>query len=439
VAVYPYKISDSQELAEAVIRIGADPRSIPFFDTKKKIIPIFISDIDCRAANALKQEMLSRDGDVIVHRNCIDCGIENANIILLGTEKQYHLLITKLDFMPYWGLNVVKEDLERIVKSIRRERWSLSLPDGESLELGKKTIVMGILNLTNDSFYTPSRTGSEKIFLERTAKMLEQGATILDVGAESTRPGAKKVSAEEERAKIIPAVKTLKQHFPHAIISIDTYKAQIAKEAAIEGAHIINDISGMTFDPEMAETIAGTGTAVIINHIQGTPTNMQEIPQYGDIMGEITDWFGERLDSAAESGISPDKIILDPGIGFGKTLEHNLTIFKNLYSLKGLGFPLLIGHSRKSFIDKLHNHPDPKDRLIETLAVSALCAMENIQIIRVHDVRENVEIIDTIEAVKEAGHVRNSGNISGKQPRGPARKVERSSEDNEKVRDRDNR
>ena len=401
-AAYPYKISDSRELAEAVFKIGADPRSIPFFDTKKEIIPIFISDVDFRAANVIKQEMLSRGGDSVIHKNCIDCGVEKTNIILLGTEKQYCLLISKLGLMPYWGLDTIKKDLENIIKSLRKDKWKVALPGGESLDLGGKTIVMGILNLTKDSFYSPSRVDSEKSFLEKAASMLEQGAAILDIGAESTRPGAEKISMGNEKNKIIPAVKALCKHFPHAIISIDTYKAEVAREAASEGAHIINDISGMTFDPEMTETVAKTQTAVVINHIQGTPENMQKDPRYENITGEITEWFRKRLDSVIKAGIPSEKIILDPGIGFGKKIGDNIAILKNLYSLKGLGLPILIGHSRKTFIGELQHQPDPKDRLIGTLAISALCAMENVQIIRVHDVEENVRIVNTIAAVKEA-------------------------------------
>lgn len=401
-AVYLYKISTPQELAQTVMKIGADPRSIPFFNSKKEIISLFISDVDTRAANALKQEMLARGGDVIVHKNAIDRQIERADLILLGTKKQYDLLSSKLELMPYWDLDKVKIQLDGFLSSFSRQKWHVPLPGDKSLELGTDTIIMGILNLTSDSFYAESRIKTEEKLKERAMKMVEQGASILDIGAESTRPGAEKVPLEEEMKRVIPAVKLLRKCLPDTIISVDTYKSEVARNAALEGAHIINDISGMTYDNKMAKEIANSGTSVIINHVKGTPSDMQDNPAYEDILGELTDYFRERIDFSIRSGIATEKIIIDPGIGFGKRISDNLLILKHISSFKSLGYPLLIGHSRKSFLGKLNKRNDPRDRLEETLAISALCALENVQIIRVHDIEQNMRVINTINAVKEA-------------------------------------
>jgi dihydropteroate synthase len=400
--MYLYRVSDPRELASTILRIGADPGSIPFFNAKSGIIFIFVSNVDTRAANALKQEMLSRGGDVIVHRNSIDRQIDITDIVIMGTRKQFDLLISKLEYMPYWGLDDVRKDLEKVISSCFRNKWSLALPGGTSLELGKRTLIMGILNLTTDSFYEKSRIGSGKHLLDSAQKMVEEGAHILDVGAESTRPGAENLPLEVERERVIPAVRSLIKAFPDTIISVDTYKSEIAKEAASEGAHIINDISGMTYDPLMAGVIAASGAAVVINHVRGTPADMQNSPFYEDILGEITDHLRKRIENAERAGISRHKMVIDPGIGFGKTMDHNFLILKNLPTFRTLGLPILIGHSRKSFLGSIPGGGGPEERLEGTLAVSALCAWEDIQIIRVHDVRENRRIIDTIQRVKEA-------------------------------------
>ena len=399
---YLYKITTPQELAQAVMRVGADPRSIPFFNSKREILSLFISDVDTRAANVLKQEMLSRDGDVIVHKNSIDRQIDKTDIILLGTKKQYGLLSSKLEQMPYWGLETIKAQLDEFLTSFFIGKWTIPLPGHKHLALGNATIIMGIMNLTEDSFYPASRIDSDTELRNRAIGMVKNGAVILDIGAESTRPGAEKVSLDQEMGKIIPAIRVLRESLPDTILSVDTYKSEVAREAVLEGAHIINDISGMTYDSAMAEVIANSGAGVIINHVKGTPSDMQDNPVYEDILGELTDHFRERIDFSLRSGIAPNSIILDPGIGFGKRMSDNLLILKHLTALKGLGFPIMIGHSRKSFLGTINQQPDPENRLEGTLAISALCAFQDVQIIRVHDIEKNMKVINTINAVKEA-------------------------------------
>lgn len=399
---YLYKITTPQELAQAVMRVGADPRSIPFFNSKREILSLFISDVDTRAANVLKQEMLSRDGDVIVHKNSIDRQIDKTDIILLGTKKQYGLLSSKLEQMPYWGLETIKAQLDEFLTSFFIGKWTIPLPGHKHLALGNATIIMGIMNLTEDSFYPASRIDSDTELRNRAIGMVKNGAVILDIGAESTRPGAEKVSLDQEMGKIIPAIRVLRESLPDTILSVDTYKSEVAREAVLEGAHIINDISGMTYDSAMAEVIANSGAGVIINHVKGTPSDMQDNPVYEDILGELTDHFRERIDFSLRSGIAPNSIILDPGIGFGKRMSDNLLILKHLTALKGLGFPIMIGHSRKSFLGTINQQPDPENRLEGTLAISALCAFQDVQIIRVHDIEKNMRVINTINAVKEA-------------------------------------
>ncbi|HCI29644.1 MAG TPA: dihydropteroate synthase [Fervidobacterium sp.] len=262
------------------------------------------------------------------------------------------------------------------------------------------TNVMGIINITPDSFYPGSRV-NEKQLLSRTEKMIREGVEIVDLGGESTKPGADVVPFEEEVKRVIPAVKTIRAHFD-VPISVDTYKSELAKIALEEGANIINDISALRMDEHMASVVAHYGCPVILMHMKGTPKTMQQSPQYDDVINEIIDFFRGRIEFATNKGIRQENIVLDPGIGFGKTLEHNLTILKRIDEFKSLRFPLLVGASRKSMIGMILDLP-AEERLNGTLAITAYCAMHDIDIVRVHDVKENVEIIRIIEAIKNVG------------------------------------
>jgi len=215
------------------------------------------------------------------------------------------------------------------------------------IDLTKKVALIGILNLTPDSFYDGGKYQTEKEILGRAEQMIREGADIIDIGGESTRPGAGKISWEEEIKRTIPYIKKITKLFK-VPISIDTYKARVAKEAIDAGAEMVNDISGLRFDPYMAEIVSSNKAFLVTMHIQGTPRDMQDNPQYEALMDEIISYLKEGLEIAANAGINLEKVIVDPGIGFGKTVEHNLFILKNLKRLRVLGRPILIGVSRKS-------------------------------------------------------------------------------------------
>jgi dihydropteroate synthase len=280
---------------------------------------------------------------------------------------------------------------------------TLMLPENRKLNLGERPLIMGILNLTFDSFYPQSRIGDDReTLLKRAEKMIEDGADILDIGAESTRPGAEPLSLEEEMKRLIPGVESLRKNFPEAVISVDTYKAVVAKAAVEAGADIINDISGLSFDSNMADTIARLGVPVIIMHIKGTPKDMQKDPRYDDVIGEIKEFFEDKMALAAKSGIKREQIVLDPGLGFGKRNEDNLCILKNIREFRSLGRPILIGHSRKGTISKVLGCKGPEEALYGTLAISAYCALNYIEILRVHDVLENKQVVTMISAIQRA-------------------------------------
>jgi len=257
--------------------------------------------------------------------------------------------------------------------------------------------VMGILNLTPDSFSDGGKYLDEKKAVLRAVEMAEEGADIIDIGGESTRPGAKKVTAGEEIKRVIPVLEKIvkKTGLP---VSVDTYKYEVAKAALDEGASIINDISGLKFSPKIAELTAKAGAGLILMHIKGTPSDMQKDPKYADVVKEIKNYLKESTAVALEAGNKKESIVLDPGIGFGKTLEHNLIILKNIHEFVKLGYPVMLGVSRKSFIGKILN-TESTGRLEGSLAAAVLSVKEGVSIVRVHDVKETVRALRVTEAV----------------------------------------
>ena len=258
-----------------------------------------------------------------------------------------------------------------------------------------KPIIMGILNLTTDSFYDGGKLGSEKKILLHVEKMISEGASIIDIGAISTRPGAEEIPEEQEFEKLLKVQKSINKHFPDAILSVDTFRSQIAKTIIENGAHIINDISGGTYDKKMFEVIAKYHVPYILMHIQGTPKSMQQNPQYDDVVNEIKLFFEQQLAKLAQLGVT-NNIILDPGFGFGKTLEHNYKLLHHLNSFKELGHPILAGISRKSMINKILNIK-PQSALNGTTILNTIALMNGANILRVHDVKEASEAIKIVE------------------------------------------
>ena len=261
---------------------------------------------------------------------------------------------------------------------------------------------MGILNLTPDSFSDGGYYTDVEAAIKRAHEMVEEGVDIIDVGAESTRPGAKYIEEEEELRRLLPVVERLVKEV-EVPISIDTYKAKVAEECLKLGAHIINDIKGLKDDPKMAKVVADYGVPVVIMHIKGTPKTMQDNPYYKDLIGEISKSLGESIEIALKVGISKENIILDPGIGFGKTFDGNLEIIDKLGELKKLEYPILVGASRKGFIGEILGTP-PLERVEGNLAVAVLSAYNGASIIRVHEVKETVQALKIVKAIKELSY-----------------------------------
>ena len=272
----------------------------------------------------------------------------------------------------------------------------------KSFEWGKRTYLMGVLNVTPDSFSDGGDYYTIESALAQAENMVKSGVDIIDIGGQSTRPGAAEISLEEEIDRVIPVLQILRQKaeiFGSVPISVDTTRAQVAKAAVEAGADIINDISGATFDSEMLSTVANLKVPIILMHIRGTPQTMQKLTDYRDLIGEIREFLESRIAAAVAAGIDKSHIILDPGIGFAKNYSQNLEILQQLVKFRGLGCPILVGVSRKSFIGHILNQPLAKQRIWGTAAACTGAIANSADILRVHDVREMYDVCLVADAI----------------------------------------
>jgi dihydropteroate synthase len=375
-------ITDSIQARNQLNLVGADPRGVEYMIPKSVFRTLKLKDISCKAANLIKQEMLSKGGEAAVSRSTIN-GEGRTDVLLSGTLKQYRLLVEKLKEQPL-GLKTVAADIEAMLAAMEPGPRKVRLAQGKELELGSRTIVMGILNTTPDSFSDGGKYIKPQAALERAYQMIADGADIIDIGGASSRPGAKIAGADEEIRRIMPVVEKLAGR--DILISIDTFRAEVARTALAAGVHLINDIGRLHMDNGMAEVLAQYQSAVVLMHNrmhlnQGTP--------YQDLMADIIIELEQSVEEAKVAGITAEQIIIDPGLGFGKNLPENLNIIKNLRSLQSIGLPILIGASRKSFIGQALGL-EVEERMEASLAVLVMAIMNGAQIVRVHDVKESV-------------------------------------------------
>jgi dihydropteroate synthase len=268
-----------------------------------------------------------------------------------------------------------------------------------SLTFGPDPVLMGVLNVTPDSFSDGGEFFGVEPAVLHAEKMFDEGAQVIDVGGESTRPGSDPVSPEEELRRVLPVIQGILSACPDSIVSIDTYRFSIAEAALDAGARAVNDVTALG-DPRMAGLMAERGCPIILMHMLGEPKSMQQDPRYEDVVREVRGFLAERVERAIRAGVEPENIILDPGIGFGKTMEHNLKLLKRLDSLVELGFPVLVGVSRKSFLGKITGSEDPKSRLFGTMAANVLAYERGASLFRVHDVRANKKALAVAAAIR---------------------------------------
>lgn len=381
-------IPDLATALEEIRKIGADELGQKIMASKAVFRAVKVRDLTPVQANVLKQEMLARGGEAVVARGTITYTVERTDVLLLGTLKQFRQLIAKLKQQPF-GLPRLAEKLAQVLENAEGFRPFRLNCRGRELRLGERTLIMGILNVTPDSFSDGGKYNTVEAARARTLEMVEEGADIIDLGGESTRPGHTPVEAEEELRRVIPVLEAILPEVP-VPISIDTSKAVVAEEALRRGAHLINDQRALA-DPNMAAVVARYEAPVVLMHNPSTP-------QYRDLMGDIVDHLAERVEYAVASGIPREHIILDPGIGFGKTPEQNLEVVRRLDELKSLGLPILVGPSRKSFIGYVLNLP-VEERLEGTAAAVAVSIVKGADIVRVHDVKQMVRVARMTDAL----------------------------------------
>ena len=391
-------ITNANEAIHQIKEVGGDPTGVKLMEGKTLHFNLKVEGIDPRTANLLKQEMLSLGGDVAVDGRGLDCSIKQTDALLMGTQKHFEKLILKLEQSP--DLGTVGQSIKEAIKNISRTHYSIRCRK-QKLNLGKRTLLMGVLNVTPDSFSDGGVFFDKKKAISHGLGMVEDGVDIIDIGGESTRPGSKSVELEEELRRVIPVIESLEKEVD-VPISIDTYKSAVAQRAVEAGAQIINDISGLHFDPSLARVAAREDTPLVLMHIRGTPETMQKDVHYGSLFSEIIRYLKDSIQMAENAGLDPGQIIIDPGIGFGKTVEDNLLILKHLYEFRILGKPILLGTSRKSFIGKILN-TEVENRLEGTLSSIAIGVLNGAHIIRSHDVLQAKKAIAVADAVRLAG------------------------------------
>jgi dihydropteroate synthase len=392
-------IEDKETLkAEMLAQVEPTKTGAVKVSNKGTCYNILLRNVKPVVANVIKQEMLSIGADAIVPKGALDLSVQNCNVILTGNMKHFKLLQQKLKSQPF-SLKFLGKEILSLIENYNCKNYRLNLKGREFHLKNGKTYIMGILNVTPDSFSDGGKFYSIDSALKQVEKMLEQGADFIDVGGESTRPGAEAVSVDEELKRVIPVIEEVTKRFEDVIISIDTYKAKVAKQAIDAGALIVNDISGLKFDSQMASVVSSCNVPVILMHIKGTPKNMQKNPVYNNLLNEIFDFFQDSLKILENADGDISNVIIDPGIGFGKTFEHNIEILKRLKEFSSLGLPILIGASRKSFLGTILNTQNPEERILGSLSVAAISALRGAKILRVHDVKETYEVLQVADAL----------------------------------------
>ncbi|MCE5322807.1 dihydropteroate synthase [bacterium] len=396
--------ANDAEINREIMLVGAEEAGIRHMLPKAQHFLVKLENVRLPIAHILKEAFLSAGGDAAINKDVIVAKVANSDMILMGTRKQFHYVLRSLLEQGFGSKEIAAE----IESAIRHFDTTPIVPtsafaiDSKLVEMfskiGSKTLVMGILNLTPDSFSDGGRFSDVESAVDAAVKMVEDGADIIDVGGESTRPGSDAITADEEIVRVVPVINKIAARV-NVPISIDTYKAEVAEAALDAGAHIVNDISAATFDPDMPALLAKKQCPVIIMHIKGSPKNMQIDPQYDDLLGEVHGFLRDRMSALVEAGVDESMIIVDPGIGFGKTVDHNLELMRRLREFTSIGRPILVGTSRKNTIGKVLGDLPVNERLEGTAATVAISIANGADIVRVHDVKEMARVARMSDAI----------------------------------------
>lgn len=382
-------IENMSTAKEEIRKIGVDAVSIPWLSNKALFIAMKIENVSTFAANIIKQEMLGKGGDVAVSRGVANFSTQSSDILIMGTYSQYNRLIYKLEMQP-GVLKEIAEEIKRVLSGLELGKPEYFECGKHKLPIGEKTYIMGILNVTPDSFSDGGKYNTIESAVKRAREMIENGADIIDVGGESTRPGHQPVDATEEINRVVPVIEVLSKEF-NVPISVDTYKAVVADKALKAGAHIVNDVWGLQRDAAMAEVVAKYGAGVVMMH-------NSDNCEYNDLMGDIIKFLRKSIELAEKTGIRKENMVIDPGIGFGKNLDQNLEVMRRLKELSTLNLPVLLGTSRKSMIGNVLDLP-VDERLEGTAATVTLGIANGADFVRVHDVKEMARVARMTDAM----------------------------------------
>jgi len=381
-------------------RTGATEPGLARMMTKAEALALAMEHLSRRQANLLKQEMLAAGGDAAVHHGVCTEAVDETRVVLVGTRRQFTALEARLAEEPL-DLPAVGEVIRRALEAYGRRRFEIPMGP-HRLAIGPKPALMGIVNSTPDSFSRDGLAGDPEAAVALGLRMAEAGADLLDIGGESTRPGSDPVSEDEERRRVLPVVEALARRV-RTPISIDTRRARVAREALAAGACVVNDVTALGGDPAMAATVAESGAGLVLVHMQGEPKTMQDRPIYDNLMADICRFLRQSMALATEAGVPEERILVDPGIGFGKTLADNLQVLARLGQLRTLGRPILVGPSRKRFIGDVTGVRTPAERTYGTAAACALAVAAGALVLRVHDVPEMRQALAVAGAMAEAG------------------------------------
>lgn len=379
-------------LAEAERELAAihvDPFNIRNMAPKMVHQLLLLEGLNTSEGNLLKQEMLSLGGDAALS-GCTPGADSPGTVILMGTEKQLRRVCARLTEHPF-GHPSLAADIKRLldIDANPPYRWDIGK---RSLDLAARACIMGVLNVTPDSFSDGNSFFTTEKAVERAFEMEEEGADIIDIGGESTRPFARPVDEAEELKRVIPVIENLAGRLKIPI-SIDTYKSAVAEKALAAGAEIVNDISALLFDERMAEVVAAAGAGLVLMHTRARPSVMQKETEYGSIISEIFAVLKQSVAMAEAAAVSRERIVIDPGIGFGKNVTGNMEILRRLAEFKAIGCPILVGTSRKSFIGQILKR-ETGERVFGTAATMAIALANGASIFRVHDVKEMRDVLD---------------------------------------------
>ncbi|MGI5939456.1 MAG: dihydropteroate synthase [Thermoleophilia bacterium] len=386
-------LRDIDQVRATLTRMRVSSDGVDIMSSKALFRLVRVTGLDPRAANILKQEMLSKGGEAAISREVYAMEGGKADCLIMGTLTQFEHLLSILERQPF-GLPSLAADIKAALL-----HYDTPVPQGPAgLSLDGAPLLMGALNVTPDSFSDGDSYLGVEAAVAAALTMAGEGADLVDVGGESTRPGADSVSVEEESRRVLPVVKELAPILPGRI-SVNTYKASVAAQALAVGAYLINDISALRADPEMVAVVRDAQCPVVLMHMQGDLQTMHESPPHGDVVENVYRFFVERLNWAVDQGLREEDLLIDPGLGFGKTMAHNIEILRDLATFRSLGRPLVVGASRKRFLGTIIDQPESRERDIATAVVTALAAWEGAHVLRVHHVGANREAVRIAQAM----------------------------------------